>query len=138
MTYPSTIRLGGMVDLNYLSHDPMVKRDYLSDELVHKKPHSHLLLELVKASKYVFNGPLNFKCSVGCSVGSEDTVVDFQAVKRFFEKLRQRRILILFKVPIMKRILKLKNIVGPILIGSEVIYKLKVFKSISAIFHTLT
>jgi acylglycerol lipase len=84
---PFTIRLGGLVDLDYLSHDPMIKRDYLTDELVHKKPHSHLLLELVKASKYVFNGPLNYNCPVGCCVGSEDAVVDFPAVKRFFDKV---------------------------------------------------
>lgn len=82
-----TIRLAGLVDLDYLSHDPMVKQNYLADELVHKKPHSHLLLELVKASKYVFNGPLNYNCPVGCNVGSKDMVIDFPAAKRYFEKI---------------------------------------------------
>lgn len=86
---PLTVRLAGMVDLEYLSHDPLIKKDYLEDELVHKKPHSKLLLELVKASKYVFNGPLDYKCPVACTCGTLDNVVDYDSVKRFFEVIEK-------------------------------------------------
>ncbi|MGB0454888.1 MAG: alpha/beta fold hydrolase [Bacteriovoracaceae bacterium] len=82
---PYTLRLSGLINLDYLSHDPAVKSDYLSDDLINKNPHSKLLLELIKASRYVFSGPLGVDLPILCTAGSEDEVIDFDLVKDFFE-----------------------------------------------------
>lgn len=81
---PLTIKLGGLVDLNYLSHNVQIKEDYLADKLNHLKLHSKLLLELVKASKDVFSLPLRVECKAYCTYGSEDRVIDPVAIKNYF------------------------------------------------------
>ena len=45
---PVSLKLGGLVDLNYLSHDSRVKEDYENDPLNAMKLHSKLLLEMVR------------------------------------------------------------------------------------------
>jgi alpha-beta hydrolase superfamily lysophospholipase len=72
---PLSIKIGGLVDLKYLSHDPRVREDYINDEYNVLKPHSKLIFELVKASKDVFSRPLRIECPAFCSYGTEDKVV---------------------------------------------------------------
>ena len=72
---PFSIKMGGLVDLEYLSHDPRVKEDYITDEFNILKPHSKLVFELVKASKKTFSKPIRIKCPAFCSYGTEDKIV---------------------------------------------------------------
>lgn len=77
-------RLGGLVDLRNLSHDPHVYEDYIGDELNCQKLHTKLLLGLVNTSKQVFSRPIRPKCPAYCSVGSEDQIVSVGALKHYF------------------------------------------------------
>ncbi|MBT3586839.1 MAG: alpha/beta fold hydrolase [Halobacteriovoraceae bacterium] len=86
---PFTIKLGGLVDLNFLSHDPFVKDHYLEDDLNILKPHSKLLLEMVHYSFDLFKNPLNLKCSGHVSVGSDEHVIDPRALKNYFTKVER-------------------------------------------------
>lgn len=80
---PISLKLGGLVDLKYLSHDPRVKKDYIEDEFNVLKPHSKLIFEIVKASKTTFSRPLRIKCPAFCSYGSEDRVVHVGQLENF-------------------------------------------------------
>lgn len=81
---PYSMKLGGLVDLEGLSHDPRVKENYLSDELNAGKLHSKLLIELVKASIDVFSRPLRISCTSVCVYGSGDTVISPNAIENYF------------------------------------------------------
>ncbi len=72
---PLSVRLGGLVDLNYLSHDPLVAQRYREDTRNHLTLHTKLILEMVKCSGETFNKPLNVNCSSYVSVGSGDKIV---------------------------------------------------------------
>ncbi len=87
--FPLTYPLGGLVDLSFLSHDPLIKDDYIRDELNCLRPHSKLLFELVRASKEVFARPLNVKCEMHVTVGSEDKIVDVDSVKNYFSDIEK-------------------------------------------------
>ncbi|WP_290733138.1 alpha/beta fold hydrolase [Halobacteriovorax sp. JY17] len=80
---PFSIKLGGLVDLNYLSHDSRVKEKYIEDEFNILKPHSKLLFEMVKASKEVFSKPLRITCPSFVSYGTEDRVVSIGQLKHY-------------------------------------------------------
>lgn len=82
---PLSLKLGGLVDLSFLSHNIQVKEDYIHDELNHVKLHSKLLLELVKASKYVYSRPLRVDFKAYCSYGTEDKVVGVEAIENYFK-----------------------------------------------------
>lgn len=86
---PYSLKLGGLVDLDYLSHDPHIKEDYLSDELNHKKLHSKLVLQMVKASQEIFSSAINPKCPAFISVGSEDKVVHEQSLIDYFNLIEK-------------------------------------------------
>lgn len=82
---PVSLKLGGLVDLNYLSHDTRVKEKYIEDEFNILKPHSKLLFEMVKASKEVFSRPLRITCPAFISYGTEDKVVSIDQLKNYLE-----------------------------------------------------
>ncbi len=78
------LRLKGMVDMNYLSHDPRVILNYRVDKLNHMALHSKLLLEIAHASRQVFDGPINPPCPAICSYGTEDRIINVQAIEDYF------------------------------------------------------
>ena len=81
---PYSIPLKGLVDLNYLSHDPRVKEDYIKDPLNSLKLESKLLLEMVKTAKATFSRPLRSKCPSYVSVGSADRIIGSQELIDYF------------------------------------------------------
>lgn len=87
---PVSVPLAGLVDLNYLSHDSRVKEDYINDELNCLKPQSKLIFEMVRASKEVFSRPINPKCELYVTIGSEDKVVDFDSLDRYCKNVEPK------------------------------------------------
>ncbi len=86
---PFSAKLGGLVDLAFLSHNVKVKDDYLDDCYNHTKLHSKLLLELVKSSKKVFSRPLRPKCPAFCTYGTEDKVVSVEDLEDYFSMVEK-------------------------------------------------
>ncbi len=81
---PVGLKLGGLVDLRALSHDPRVQESYISDPLNCLKLHTRLVTGLANASKHVFSSPIGFKCPAYVSVGSEDRIVHVPSVEEYF------------------------------------------------------
>lgn len=80
-----TIKINGSVDLNYLSHDPKVKEDYISDPLNILHLESRLLLELARKTKELFKQEIEiFDISACVVVGEDDRVVDPISVREHF------------------------------------------------------
>jgi len=86
---PVSFPLGGLVDLQGLSHDPRVADNYARDPKNCMKLHSKLLLEMIKASKEIFSKPLRPKCPAFVSVGTEDAVVNPQALINYFSTIEK-------------------------------------------------
>lgn len=80
----ASLRVGGMVDLSYLSHDPQVKERYINDPLCALKLHSKLVLQLAKDTKKTFSQPLNPQCLAFVSWGSEDRIVSPKHLREYF------------------------------------------------------
>jgi len=83
----ASMRIGGTVDLGYLSHDPQVKEKYINDPLNALKLHSKLLLQLAKDAKKTFSAPLNPPCPAFASWGSEDRIVSPEHLRKFFAEV---------------------------------------------------
>lgn len=81
---PVTIPLGGLVDMNYFSHDPRVKDDYIKDPLNSLKLETKLLLELIKTSQDTFSRPLRSKAQNFISIGECDKVVNYKDCVNYF------------------------------------------------------
>jgi alpha-beta hydrolase superfamily lysophospholipase len=81
---PFTMPVGGLVDMNYFSHDPRVKEDYIKDELNSIRLETKLLLELVKTSQDTFSRPLRSRAQNFVSIGECDKVVDFKDAVNYF------------------------------------------------------
>ena len=79
-----SFRVGGLLDLNYLSHDPRVKENYITDNRNLLQLHTKLLLEVVKASSEVFNRPIRPRCPAYVSVGTNDRIVGYSQLKKYF------------------------------------------------------
>ena len=82
-----SLKLGGLVDLNLLSHDPLVAENYVNDELNCLKLHSKLLFSLAEASRNVFGRAIAPRCPAYCTVGSEDKIVNVKALKHYFTEV---------------------------------------------------
>ncbi len=85
----SSVALGGMVDLNYLSHDLRVKDEYVADDLNALKLHSKLLLEMVGASRRVFSRPIRPFGAAFVTFGSEDKIVNVSDLKTYFNLIEK-------------------------------------------------
>lgn len=94
---PLSMRLGGLVDLNYLSHDPRVKEEYVNDTKNHLTLHTKLLLEMVKCSGNTFAGPIKPACPAFVSVGSGDRIVSPSQLVDYFENIEKAFQLKVFK-----------------------------------------
>ncbi len=84
---PYSLALGGLVDLNNLSHDPRVKEDYIKDPLNALKLESKLVLEMTKTAKETFSRPLRSKCPSYVSVGSSDRIVGTSDLINYFTNI---------------------------------------------------
>lgn len=82
--FPLTLPLGGILDLSRLSHDSRVLQNYLNDEYVELKVHTHLFFQLLKTARDVFSRPLRARCPIYASVGSEDGLVNAKMLVRYF------------------------------------------------------
>ncbi len=81
---PYSLPIGGLVDLDYLSHDPHTKEDYLKDDLNSLKLQSKLVFELMKTAQDTFARPLRSKCPSYVTLGSADRVVGSKDVIDYF------------------------------------------------------
>ncbi len=84
---PITLPVGGLVDLNFLSHDPRVKEEYLKDELNCLKLETKLLLELVKTSQDTFSRPIRSRAKNFVSIGDGDHVVSYKDAIHYFNSI---------------------------------------------------
>jgi len=82
-----SVKVAGLVDIYYLSHDVRVFEDYLKDPLNSTKLHTKLLLQLVKRARLVFSKPLNVDCELHVVVGTKDRLVSHKDVIEYFQKM---------------------------------------------------
>ena len=87
--FPFSYELPDMVNINFLSHDARIHEQYLHDDLNCLKLHTKLILNLVLSSKEVFSKPIRPKCPAVCIVGSEDKVVNVNAIEEYFNQLEK-------------------------------------------------
>ncbi len=86
----ASIKLGGLVDLKYLSHDPSIMEKCLNDDRYSLKIHTKLLLSLVNSANDTYAKPLAPRCKMYCSVGSKDGIVCPKAVVEYFTNTEHR------------------------------------------------
>ncbi len=96
-SFSSSVELGGLVDLNGLSHDARVSEQYAHDDLNAIKLHTKLVLELARNAKEVFSRPIRIKCPAVCVVGSEDKIVSVNAIKEYFTRIEKGFLLKIFE-----------------------------------------
>lgn len=87
--FPLTVPLKGMLDLTRLSHDSRVLQNYLNDELVILKVHSHLFFQILKTSRDVFSRPLRARCPLFASIGTKDGLVNPKMLIKYFTTIEK-------------------------------------------------
>ena len=86
---PVTVPLKGILDLSRLSHDGRVLQNYLNDDLVQQKIHTHLFFQLLRTSRDVFSRPLRAGCPLFASVGTEDGLVHPGMLLKYFSTVEK-------------------------------------------------
>lgn len=84
---PFSIPIGGLVDLDALSHDPRTREDYVKDDLNSLKLETKLIFELMKTAQATYARPIRSKCPSFVTVGSSDRVVGASDVIEYFSKV---------------------------------------------------
>lgn len=84
-----SVALDGLVDLKNLSHNKNVYKDYVEDTFNCLKIHSNLLFEMIKEMRNVFNRPLRVNCPCYCAYGTEDKIVDPDAIQTYFTTIER-------------------------------------------------
>lgn len=84
---PITTPVGGLVDMNYFSHDPRVKEDYIHDELNSIKIETKLVLELIKTAQDTFSRPIRSRAQNYVSIGEMDRVVNVKDAISYFSEI---------------------------------------------------
>jgi acylglycerol lipase len=87
--FPLTLPLKGILDLNRLSHDSRILQNYLNDEFVEQKVHTHLFFQLLRTSRDVFSRPLRARCPLFASVGTEDGLVNAGMLLKYFANIEK-------------------------------------------------
>ncbi|MCY4643303.1 MAG: alpha/beta fold hydrolase [Bacteriovoracales bacterium] len=95
--FPYSVELGGLIDLDKLSHDKKVAKDYRNDPLNSQKIHIKLILELILAMKTVFSRPLRAKINCYCAYGTQDEIIDPKAVRDYFHFREHKSVVKIFK-----------------------------------------
>lgn len=86
---PATLAIKGILDLSRLSHDSRVLVNYLNDDLVSLKVHTHLFFEILKTSRDVFSRPLRARCPIYASIGTEDGLVNPKMLIKYFSQMEK-------------------------------------------------
>ena len=94
---PLSVKIQGILDLEKLSHDPRVYKDYIQDPLNRIKIHTHLLFEILAGSRKVFSRPLRAQCDLYVAIGSEDELVNAPACIDYFQKTEKQAKLEIFE-----------------------------------------
>lgn len=84
---PLSLKIPGLIDLEYLSHKLDTARLYSEDNKNHMSLHSKLLFEMIKCSKETFSKKLDIKCPGFVIVGSGDKVVSAKAIEKYFTEV---------------------------------------------------
>ena len=84
-----SVKIEGLVDLNYLSHDPTVKEKYRADPGNHLQLHTKLLLEMVNSSRRIFSRSLRPRCPAFVTVGSADKVICVESLVKYFTSVEK-------------------------------------------------
>ncbi len=82
-----SFKLGGLLDLNKLSHNDAIAHDYLNDSKNCLKSSVKLLLQTVSRSKTVFSKSLGITCPLYCIIGDDDHLVSFNKCHQFFTEV---------------------------------------------------
>ncbi len=82
-----SVPIGGLVDVNTLSHSSVEIEEYQNDPLNHMKLHTKLLLEMVSCAKKVFSRPINNDIEKYISYGSADTLVSVPEIERYLSEV---------------------------------------------------
>ncbi|MCK5072730.1 MAG: alpha/beta fold hydrolase [Bacteriovoracaceae bacterium] len=85
-----SVKVKGLVDINYLSHDGNVVEEYKQDELNILNLHTKLLLKLIVAARKVFSKPIKPACPAYVVAGTADGIVSFKAIKRYFSIVEKK------------------------------------------------
>ncbi len=84
------VPLKNLVDLNELSYDPQVAKDYVMDDLCCLKINSSLPLKLIERSRQVFAKPLGVDIPIFASVGTIDKIVCPKMFKEYFTNIEPK------------------------------------------------
>ena len=87
---PLSIKIGGLVDTNYLSHSPNVKEQYHQDPDNQTKLHSKLLFNMVISSRQTFSRPLHPQCPAFVTVGSGDKIICVDSLIKYFKSVEKK------------------------------------------------
>lgn len=82
-----SIPLGGLVDLNTLSHRNKVIEEFKNDPFNLQKLHTKLLLEMVACSKRVFSKPINDKVEKYISYGTADKLISVPELEKYLAEV---------------------------------------------------
>ena len=83
-SFKNGLYLQGLVDLNFLSHEPHVKTNYIEDPLNLLKLHTHMLFGLINYAREVFSKPIDCKTLLFSAYGTEDKVVSPAESEEYF------------------------------------------------------
>lgn len=97
LTKAPSIPLPRVLNLKKLSHDSRVYESYMKDEFTHKKIHTKLFYEILKAARDVFSRPLRVDCPLYCSIGTGDGVVNADLMIDYFKETEKGAQLKIFK-----------------------------------------
>ena len=92
-----SVRVGGDVGKNMLSHDPLVAKNYVNDPLCYLNIHTKLRFELALAIKAIFSRPLLLKSPGYCAYGTGDVITCPQATEEYFRTIEQSVVLRAFQ-----------------------------------------
>ena len=82
---PLGVSLRGMVDLNQLSNDPLVKVNYLNDPLNCLKLHTRLLFGMIYQAKIA--SKFDISCPVMGAAGEQDGIIRVEAQAQYFKRI---------------------------------------------------
>ncbi len=93
---PISIPLSDLLNLNHLSHDINIAKDYAKNSLNHNKLHSKFVFELIKAGREIFSSAINPSMPTYCAIGKGDRIVNVNAVVDYFSCIESSVTLKLF------------------------------------------
>ncbi len=74
------------LDVNNLSHDPLVIKKYQEDPMVHPMISAKLAMDMLSNGEWITNNANQFSYPLLLMAGSEDHIINLEKVKQFAEK----------------------------------------------------